>query len=1178
MERKPIIFINKAIERIEDDAFGLEEYISSVNEAICNSRMIGIIGEFGSGKTSLVNLLNTNKYNKKVISFLHYIEVDTKRNKGKYDAKDLLKILIYNLSNSRKKDFLSKVLSNNFGELSISSKSKEYLCYLGLSIVIAIVVRLTQFYIEMTNISLIANNSFMFFSLYQFIFLINSIDRYLPYLIIAVNLYGLMKSKVVFSLWDSQGKRRIGEEELISLCEEVIEEIEDENRKENNIKYKCKNTRNLIIIEDLDRIDDEIILEDFIKLIYKVSINKCLLNTTFILSLNKTDKFHRIDHERQLFDKVFDYQIELKKIHRVDYKDYILKLLRENIESNEYKRYFNNNLEKFPSELNPIISGDKVNFREIKKRLNATFLLFNHLSQNENNNYISIESCSYIAYLESEYPKQMKVLTKNENNFEQFEKNIKKGDYSIGYEGIKDIEEKFKNEVNILLQNNKFGISPRIYFYRYPNKSFVPNQDQGELIRNLSDINHIGIGLNDLVDRVLNNQVGYQLIYEHLEFLIGNDILPFNILHNNVRILEICVSINKNKVLDLLKNQFFISDATYNFEVDWYNSIFEINNDQLKRFLFEFLSSKINQNLINSTKISLENFIKIRIGLYNIISSNIEMIYLFYGKYFPIITKDELEVFVESNKIKEMLRAINIDLISKTNITYILPYLNRPFLEVNLGFAKNIYDRILNIIQIINNGSQLGFLTHNNILDTKYQDLISLNIKDIELTPQLNEYINLLLNNNINISLNLLTQVAITGHTINTNPSLIIQLIRNGFYGHAMKIIIVNELYQLIDYKNENELTNTLSGLDQLKKSDPELIIKFRIHIIKNVKNAISSFKIIFSKSYPMLSIDEYKYFTNLRDLNTIFDFENVDTKIIGNVISKINTISIDISSAKVFINKFHNYSMNFYVSNNSMVSLYINRIKFKRFFLYELDIETINRLFDSFYVCMGISKNSDKLKVMKLLDLYDIRLFKNTVELKNIDKTQLIELINTCTDSFSKISMYFKEFYFDEILSDVIIEELKKVDDIKNVVSSKILGNQLHYQAYSFEIYLNLFRNTQNVSNALLKNDDFINDLISNNLIDDLNKFSYDNLFSLILNIKTLEYVLNRFGIGENLYKLLTNMKLQKNSQTKLTDQVIELYIQQKIDSQVVNCIYEKIESSQKSRITKKIGKISLK
>lgn len=1178
MERKPVIFTNKAIDKIEDDAFGLKEYIDSVNKAVKNSKMIGIIGEFGSGKTSLVNLLNADIYDKRVISFLHYIEVDSKKKKEKYDAKDLLKILIYNLSNSNKKDFLSKVLSNNFGELSISSKSKEYLCYLGLSIVIAIVVKLTNFYFEMTNISNFANINLMFFILYQFIFIINSIDKYLPYLITVINLYGLMKSKVVFSLWDSQGKRRIGEEELISLCEEVVEEIEEENikvsKKENKKEYK----RNLIIIEDLDRIDDEIILEDFIKLMYKVSTKECLSSTTFILSLNKTDKFHRIDHERILFDKVFDYQIELKKIHRVDYKDYVLKLLKGNIESNEYQRYFRNNLEKFPSELTPIISGDKVNFREIKKRLNATFLLFNHLKQNENNNYISLESCSYIAYLEGEYPKQMKVLTKNESNFDQFEVNIKKGYYSIGYDDIKDIEEKFKNEVNKLLQTYKFGVSPRIYFYRYPSNSFVPNQDQGELIKNLSDSTHNGLGLRDLIDKVLNNQEGYLLIYEHLEFLIGNDLLPFNIIHNNIRILEICVSINRSKVLDLSKNQFHLNDTTFNFEIDWYNRIFETNNEQLINFLFDFISIMVNQNILSSTKISLENFIKIRIGLNSIISSNIDMIYLFYGKYFPIITEDELQIFVENNKINEMLRAVNIDLIARANISYFFPYLNRFFSDVDLGFAKNIYDKILIVNQAINNESLLGFLTQNNILDAKYQDLVSINIKESELTTQLDEYLTLLLMNKIDLSISLLTQVVNIGLTINTNTNLIVQLIKNGFYGHSMRIIIVNDLYELIDFANENDLSNTLRGLEQLKNSDPELIIEFRIHIIKNVKKAISIFKIIFGKSYPMLRIDEYNYIKNLRDLNIIFDFENVDTKIIGNIISKINTIHIDVNSAKSFINRFHNYVINFYIKNNSTVSLYINKIKFKRFYLQRLDIETLNKLFDSFYVCKGISKSSDKLDVMLLLDLYDIRLFKNTVELNSVEKMQLVKLISTCSDNFSKISMYFKEYYIDGILNDVIIDELSKVDDIKNVVSSKILKNQNHYHEYSFEIYLNLFRNTQNVSKILLKNDDFINELISNNLINDLNRFTYDNLFSLILNNLTFEYVLNRFGIGDNLYNLITNMKLQKNSQSKLVDQVIELYNQQKVDSQIVKSVYLKIDSAQKSRITKKIGKDFLK
>lgn len=53
-EAHPIVFVNKPISSVEDDAIGFSTQVDTIYEAIDNgSTMIGLIADYGSGKSSV---------------------------------------------------------------------------------------------------------------------------------------------------------------------------------------------------------------------------------------------------------------------------------------------------------------------------------------------------------------------------------------------------------------------------------------------------------------------------------------------------------------------------------------------------------------------------------------------------------------------------------------------------------------------------------------------------------------------------------------------------------------------------------------------------------------------------------------------------------------------------------------------------------------------------------------------------------------------------------------------------------------------------------------------------------------------------------------------------------------------------------------------------------------------
>ena len=58
----PIIFSNKPSGNAEDDLIGVDAHVSAIRNAVANNRIIGVLSDFGAGKSTLIERLRT-EYN-----------------------------------------------------------------------------------------------------------------------------------------------------------------------------------------------------------------------------------------------------------------------------------------------------------------------------------------------------------------------------------------------------------------------------------------------------------------------------------------------------------------------------------------------------------------------------------------------------------------------------------------------------------------------------------------------------------------------------------------------------------------------------------------------------------------------------------------------------------------------------------------------------------------------------------------------------------------------------------------------------------------------------------------------------------------------------------------------------------------------------------------------------------
>lgn len=401
------VFINKPIDNITEDVLGIESYIDRINKAIDqNATVIGVIGDYGTGKSSLIETFKQN--NRKTININMWDRVNSKNNEES-NICDLTKNFLFQMAigkDTKFAQYINKRLSKNYGMLSIAQNGKWFCFKIVIAAIFLLIYKVmaespdniynTAIYNSLKNSfesgffpdGNIQNNIIIAYGIF--------FDFKLVFLGISILIVfcTILKTTIIFSLWNSQGKLNPDNNDLYDIYLEVADKITKKGKK-----------KRIIIIEDLDRTKKIEDVKEFIKEIYKfnnVLPEKISKKIVYIIEVKSEESLNRDNpiNNDNLYKKIFDFKVILNTIHTSDYEKILLELLRQ-------KKFNVEN--ELPNEYAYIIKGDNLTIRDIKERLNRSLEISENLECKDSNahKFIDYHKCAIVAYLESKYPVEM---------------------------------------------------------------------------------------------------------------------------------------------------------------------------------------------------------------------------------------------------------------------------------------------------------------------------------------------------------------------------------------------------------------------------------------------------------------------------------------------------------------------------------------------------------------------------------------------------------------------------------------------------------------------------------------------------------------------------------------------------------------------------------------------------
>lgn len=509
---EPFVLIDKAINDIKDDYIGVDYYIKSLKEAIKqDATVISINSEYGGGKSSVCNLLaNEKEYGlvSKISLWDVTLENKTsdalikveKKESYKFDVLSFYKSFLFQLSADYYSEsysrYVSKSLNKNTGIVNLFFKTPKIRAYFIVGCLFLLISGLFLG-VEKFNPEII-EKIMNFFSIslnddfFRYLFLLLSVGTFI---------YTIHKGRIVYSSWRSENNRVLTIDDVTSLYAEIIND---------SVDYKKKN---LIIIEDIDRClntTNQQVIIDFITSVVKLLHFDCkddelkqkLKSVVLIICLDEKKFIDRNNSELLL--KLFDYRLDLDKIHQEDFAGLLDKLTENKKLSNRQK-----------DQLMLFLQSENINIRLLKKEINDAFLKYNTLRSRFSEEDICIEfgPCVAAAYLKNNYPLSFKLFIDNTVlSSDKIRKAIEKNNRNEKIDDISIIDESYKNKESAFDQNIHLGFNKKViefiesglidedfklYFYNYPLTEKVKNIYETNFWRFLKGINDLDIENNN---------------------------------------------------------------------------------------------------------------------------------------------------------------------------------------------------------------------------------------------------------------------------------------------------------------------------------------------------------------------------------------------------------------------------------------------------------------------------------------------------------------------------------------------------------------------------------------------------------------------------------------------------------------------------------------------------------
>lgn len=727
----------------ENDAIGYDVYVDSLTTAInSDAKLIGLISNYGSGKSTVVKMLKDNNKEKdiKFVSInLWKINEENSRQKTQQPDntidihKFLLRKLIQSMTNKEHENYYKRKIDNNYSIFSVVMKNKKSINMLYLLLAVF-------FFNIIMKLDIVG-------------FSVPRICNFILDFTVAIGVVKILSEGEIYLAFNrDKTNRKINESETVECFNEIISEI-NKDEKPNCI---------VLCLEDLDRYNDHHFVIKVLEQIYKFYIeNNSYDNVKFLLSLkspymlvkdstninseNFNDEEKKIVYSyKELYEKIFDLIIYLQTVSFQNYNTLLLELLkskRKELEKIGLKLPDN---EEEISIWSYLYKGDNVTIRDVKHRYNFFFILYYNLYKHkvlcdEPQKFdINIETCLFISYLEDEFSTEFYKLINDPIKFEKIVSNYlfnKKYDYD-------SLNEDFDKEIKTAFERNIIRADYSMYFYKYPNKKEIKNIYDSTIqeaifkdsITNISDFKlycesaSLDEIKRDLKQKVLINGIPNIMFENEIIFNEGYNLFP-------------------DMTKDYLKeNYLFSGDGGLKNVIKMLkkiNSLGEVGKKLKEQYIID-LNNDLYENFND------EQIIENRNSIFEEIPMNEDYLY-FFNENMPFVTLNEIQnvenaelslAMINENKINDSIESI-IDYIVENNIINfekLNMFLNRiKCIEVNIlktifykfdykEYSKydkyKLFDEFYKKLELNNFSEMKTFVSAMNELPLKYEKMI----------------------------------------------------------------------------------------------------------------------------------------------------------------------------------------------------------------------------------------------------------------------------------------------------------------------------------------------------------------------------------------------------------------------------------------------------------------------
>ena len=1187
-----IIFINKPIKDETEDVLGINSYAKRINKAIDEgANIIGVIGDYGTGKSSLIELIK-KKHN-------NTVNVNMWGNNKKIENNNiqaLTKNFLFQLSMGKDETFakyISKKLSKSYGMISIILSDKQILKKMLLPAIFLLIYIILKdmpgniyensIYLNLHSFVDLSNQTFLK-NLIKVIYSI-LINTRIIFLGLAIwrTIKILIDKSVIFSLWNSQGRREPSENDLDDIYIEIAKKITEDLK---------ENEKQIIIIDELDSANSKREIQDFVKEIYKfnsVLKEEIRDKIVFIIevkseaSLEELEKKTNNEYKSDLYKKAFYFKVNLNTIHYSDYEKIVLELLKQKQQNGEVV-YQKEIKDRLPEQFSYIIKGENLTIRDIKERLNRSFEIYENLKfkSDEKIDTIEYSKCAIVAYLENKYPLEMKIFIEKEKEFNnlleksykiKLESNI---DRNKRKEKIKELinsnNETFSNEIAEMIISELIDEDFRLYFYNYP---------RGQKIKTSNEV---------YVENII-------LYPDKIKTIDDNKIKKA--LETNEKIIYKAFERRKNEKVSFNRNM-FESEILYKVALkSFYNNVLSTLEEDVKWKMENVdesgrIISKINNYNVNSEKLLREyaEYIKEdlkKLTTEEIIAARKKIIEVTFPKYIlcfkpifvdkdiPIISEEEL---LEINDTKIKLQLINENLVNSKNVEYITKTINQEKLSYeNFNRAVEIYTRIDKNLKLETMPSVLiVFLMKNNkVNNLLFDNITKAFIKNREKIDEkeIVEYLNGLNVSDISIDYLKNINLMLIKEKISDN---ILKLLKDNNFNETLWInLILQNRCDEIDLNNN--VNENLELIKKIKDILEENVILLRKEIIKN--GMYDKYKTLFFVPYPIISEDEINLLTDIFSLKQLSDFSRVKENEIEYIVNKINNIKYR-DNDFIEIIKILDKNISNSIKDVNLIRIFFDKLIINQEIILNLTDENKSDMYrilrDPLMLTDYDNAINFSMKIGYIIKEIDIQLYSIVTRNYNLYLQKYIELINNVdipTDQTIKNITLLMSNNKEFKLNNNILQELLTEEKLKEYIIGKTIKDSnliMELDKVELKYYIDVYNNSIETYEIMKENNEFLKEIINSKEYDKIKTERLRPFYKFSYSIDFIKYLFDTLTKNDVLEYVKNDLKCEKSESYKLRNLICEeKYIWIIEPEEMYNIVWHIIpNASDRSEITK--------